>query len=346
VPATGNLDGTTTVVTTNAAIDTTTLDGNLVVNSAALVTNTANIPRDGTTVVGPSAQLQVGTLNIVANADGTPTTATISTQPDATGASTVKIQQLNAGGNSVRVLGDGDVHIGNTTGGDGATVIVSGPTLSGVISTPVVISGDVKASIDINDRLTITAAISGGPDAAVNVNRGGDFRAPNATVTANLRVDGNVTVGNTTFKGTVDVTGRILINTTKDQGAPHFELFKSCDATGVIYYRIDQSCKSLGGSKGTLFTSATLTVANFNCKIVVAAKDCEITLTTKKTDPLTHARRLLGASASSPSGCNTADVSQSGANYQLCDSQSGASFTSLSYITLFVTLFLTLCLRL
>jgi len=69
-----------------------------------------------------------------------------------------------------------------------------------------------------------------------------------------------------------------------------------------------------------------------------------------KTDVLAHARRLLGAT-SSDSGCaagtnGTVSVSNTGGYYQFCAAGiNAASSQTVSYIVLFVSMFVTLCLR-
>jgi len=315
-----------------------------------LVTNTAVVAGDVTTVAKGDATVQIGTLNVVGNADGTFSTATYTTSRDPVDGKTsgLTVTNLDLGrDNAIVFQGGGTVYVAASTGGSSATITVSGSTMSGVLNVPVLIAvrNDNEPTLDVKEVLRITERISGAPGSSVRVLEGGVLQAPNRTIDSDVSVKGGtITVGDTSISGKVDIDGgRVQINTTDDK-PPRFDNFNSCKG-GVIYYHVDKPCSSLGGKKGTVFTSSVVQ-SDFDCRIVITGNDCEIDLRVKWTG--TSRRRLLGTE-STTSDCDSAGLSNGGANYSLCVSRlfhSGAVRSSLSYIALLATLLMALVLRL
>jgi hypothetical protein len=260
--------------------------------------------------------------------------------------------QVNLDTNGVSFVGQIEANVGRVQG-DKTTAFVqaSGATLTGKIDVPVKIVPDADSNqpavLKVKDRLQ-TGAISGGGDVQVTT---GAKLVTNDTIEANVKVDGEVVFGKTKVVGTVDVSYNGVLRITPEKPAsstdkttvPQLGDFTNCQ--GVIYFHIDGPCDV--SRKGYLWTTTSNT--NFACQIfIVGDHDCKVGPLPLTTSALGHARRLLGA-PSSDSGCATgtgsSTVTNTDGTYQICGSKSSASSLPLSYLALFVTLLVTLCLR-
>jgi hypothetical protein len=289
-------------------------------------------------VLQNDASVYAGSVAVVAGADG-PTVARIAAVGDK--GAKINFTHVNLDGNALSLVGGVTATVGNVVGDRVASFIQSSnATLdSGVINVPIKVlpDGDQPAILNVKGRVETKEIVGGG---TVNVTGGSQLKT-NETVEAKLHVDGEVVFGNTTVKGSIDITsnGVLRITPSDPTSVPHLDAFQNCQ--GIIYFHIDGSCDA--SRKGTLWTSTSN--ANFACQIYIVGKNgCTVGPLALSSTVLGHARRLLGATSDSgcASGTGSSTVTATGATYQMCGNKNSASSSSLSKITLFVTLFVTL----
>jgi len=244
--------------------------------------------------------------------------------------------------------GGGTVTIGTTAGSTG-DLICDGATLSGQIDTKLCVCpptdgvATVKNSCTLKN-VTLRGEVLCGPSGtSIKVASGGTTDAQGAiTIDPSVVVDGILKISTGTVNGNTTIkTGGTLV-VSKDVIAPYIKNFDACENGAIVaIYIADRTCADIksGGASGTLFTSSTVKTDLFKCRVEVRGKDpdCKIDLIVVKRT--TGARRLLGTTTAD---CGTASVGNGGATYNVCPQQSAASHSSLSYIALFVTLFIAL----
>jgi len=279
---------------------------------------------------------------VTTNSDGTAGSTTLSVLSDNTGSGSITAGTTDLGPNRVTVVGSttGTTNIGTVTGSLGSGVVISGPTTTGTVPSgvPVLLNaiGDFPAEVHVSGgTLTIASSVTGGTGSSVNVHTGGTLDVTGATqIASDLKIDGGGTTHTTTVgvTGSVSISGTVTITPPSHDYVPHFDQLTACSGT-INFTLSDFDCSAPAPpTKGLLFSSSNIN-SQFACTINVIGKNgCVVTLTNKWATPQ---RRLLGAN----SDCNSATLTNTDASYTLCNS---ASRATLSYLSIFVALFVTL----
>jgi hypothetical protein len=336
--------GTTTVLDGDHAATATTVDAPTVVNGNLIVDSSVQSP-GGATIATGGGTIQVGKLTVTTASDGTAGETTISVLTDNTGSGSFTADSTDLGPNRVVIIGntDGSAHLGTVTGTDGSGVVVSGPTTTGSVPTgvPVLLDGrgDFPAEVHVKDgTLTVGSSITGGDGSSVNVHAGGTLDVTGATQiasTLNVNKDGTTHTTTVGVTGDTTISGTVTITPPSHNYVPHFENLVHCDGS-ITFNLKDFDCSNPARASGLLFTSANIN-HEFACQVTVTGKNgCTVTLKNTWASP---SRRLLGTDAD----CNTASLTNTDATYNVCGSgKNSASRATLSYISIFVALFVTL----